>query len=166
MPWRTVEGNVVVPLEILGRGSASERRDLVASHLRQVSLEQRDATKYPDQLSGGMKMRVSIARALITDPPLLLLDEPFSALDDLLRRRLGDLVLELHRQRPRTIVLVTHNIDEAILMSDALLVMGHGMIATEIPISLPSRGAVDVRQSPEYLELYRTVSAALREIAR
>ncbi|XZE52979.1 ABC transporter ATP-binding protein [Planctomycetaceae bacterium SH139] len=166
LPWRTAWENVLLPLELLGQLGKQPRRELAAQQLRGVGLAESDWQKLSAELSGGMRMRVSIARALTTDPSVLLLDEPFSALDDILRRRLGDLVLELWRQRARTIVLVTHNIDEAILLSDHLVVMGQGRVATEMDIDLQHQGHADPRRTQHFTDLYAEVAEALREAVR
>lgn len=163
MPWRSVKKNVAAPLELLGATDRNTWTERIDSQLRSVSLDPEHWSKYPDELSGGMRMRVSIARALVTDPEVLLLDEPFSALDDILRRRLGELVLSLWRTRPRTILLVTHNIDEAILLSHRIIVMGPGTVAAELPIELPETADEDPRQSAAFAEYYRTVARTLRE---
>ena len=114
LPWRTVAENVALPLELGSRGRETSQ-DAVHAALASVGLADLDYAKYPRELSGGMRMRTSIARALVTDPSILLLDEPFAALDDILRNRLNDLLLELWQVRQRTILFVTHNIAEAMI---------------------------------------------------
>ncbi|QEG39858.1 ABC transporter ATP-binding protein [Roseimaritima ulvae] len=140
MPWRTAWRNVALPLELIDKPNAPRRREhqtLASQWLQTVGLQPDDYQKLPEQLSGGMQMRVSIARALITDPSVLLLDEPFSALDDLLRIRLGLLLQQLWMQRKRTVVLVTHNIQEAVQNSQRVLVMNHGNLLGEVAVDLP-----------------------------
>lgn len=118
LPWRSVEDNVRLPLE-LGATEALPVRDALA----QVGLSEH-ASKLPGQLSGGQQMRASLARALVTAPQLLLMDEPFAAVDALTRRRLHRVFLELHEASPRTVVLVTHDIDEALMLADVVMVLG------------------------------------------
>lgn len=165
LPWRTVLSNATLPLELLGLYSASERRSYAAEQLTAVGLKADDFRKLPAQLSGGMRMRVSIARALVTNPAILLLDEPFAALDDILRTRLGEMVIQLWRQHPRTIVLVTHNIAEAILLSQRVLVMGSGKIASDIKVDLPFEATEDVRSTEAFSKTYAYVSKVLRSAA-
>lgn len=165
MPWRTTFKNIALPLEVIPRTHSNSVNEVVQTQLANVALDEVHWNKFPHELSGGMKMRVSIARALVTDPQVLLLDEPFSALDDILRRRLGELVVDLWKQRPRTIVLVTHNIDEAILLSQRIVVMGAGRIAQEIPVDLQFTPGVDSRRTPEFVAMYGVVADALREAA-
>lgn len=140
MPWRTAWRNVALPLELIDNQHApqpADRKTLACQWLATVGLKPDDCDKRADQLSGGMQMRVSIARALITDPSVLLLDEPFSSLDDLLRIRLGLLLQQLWLQRKRTVILVTHNIQEAVQNCQRVLVMNHGKILGEVVVDLP-----------------------------
>jgi NitT/TauT family transport system ATP-binding protein len=136
MPWRTAIGNACLPLELVSHLNRAARLDVGRRILRQVGLTSQDDFKFPFQLSGGMKMRVSIARALVTDPAVLLMDEPFAALDDLLRGRLLDMLQQLWISRPRTIVFVTHNIAEAILLSQRIVVMNSGGVVSQIEVPL------------------------------
>lgn len=163
LPWRSVLKNVTLPMELLGQPSRGARLKRASEHLGSVGLQPSDWQKTPAELSGGMRMRVSIARALVTDPSVLLLDEPFAALDDMLRERLGTMVVELWRARARTIVLVTHNIAEAIMWSSQVVVMGHGRIARQIAIDVPYHRHPDCRRTPEFGRVYGEVSDALRE---
>lgn len=165
LPWRSVLANAALPMELLGLYSAEQRRSRAAEQLQAVGLAADQYRKTPAQLSGGMKMRVSIARALVTDPSILLLDEPFAALDDILRSRLGEMVIQLWRSRRRSIVLVTHNIAEAILLSQQIVVMGQGKIAAVIPIDLEVADGVDPRTTDSFSQLYGRVSKVLRAAA-
>lgn len=161
LPWRNTLENVVLPLDLLGRGSRQSRRELASKMLETVGLEHA-ATRFPSELSGGMKMRVSIARALVTDPHVLLLDEPFAALDDMLRNQLGQLLLELWEKRRFTVVMVTHNIAESVLLSQKIAVMREGTLAKilENPLSQPRNE--QLRTTVEFGEFYGRVSHALR----
>jgi ABC-type nitrate/sulfonate/bicarbonate transport system ATPase subunit len=161
MPWRTSIENVTLPLELIGVGSRSDWQADAAAILEQVGLT--DATdRFPRQLSGGMKMRVSIARALVTEPHVLLLDEPFAAIDDMLRNQLGQLLLDLWDQRRFTAVLVTHNIAEAVLLSHRVAVMHDGRISSQIENPLPWPRTEQMRRSGSFGEFYGQVSDALR----
>lgn len=166
LPWRSVLKNVTLPMELLGNRSRESRRQRALEQLTSVGLRAPEWQKTPAELSGGMRMRVSIARALVTDPSVLLLDEPFAALDDMLRERLGTMVVELWKARARTIVLVTHNIAEAIMWSSHVVVMGRGTIAREIEIDIPNHRHPDCRRTPEFGRVYGEVSDALREAVR
>ena len=162
LPWRTVEENVVLPLE-LGRRKLENREQVVSAALNAVGLTERDYKKFPRELSGGMRMRTSIARALVTDPSILLLDEPFAALDDILRTRLNELLLELWQQRQRTILFVTHNIAEAVFLSHRIAVFGKGRIADLITNPLPWPRTASDRTSPEFGRFFGTVGQKLAE---
>ena len=133
--WRTVEENVALPLEIIGLAKA-ERAARVGEALDLVRLTG-FARSYPAQLSGGMAQRVAIARALAYRPPLLLLDEPFAALDALTRIRMHQLIIRLWRVHTPAVLLVTHDVDEALLLADRVLVLANGQIAEQLPIRLP-----------------------------
>lgn len=161
LPWRTAIQNVVLPLDLIGKGSPANRRETALELLSAVGLE--DAAKrFPSELSGGMKMRVSIARALVTDPHVLLLDEPFAALDDMLRNQLGQLLLELWEKRRFTVVMVTHNIAESVLLSNRIAVMREGTLATIIDNPLPRPRDESTRETVAFGEFYGNVSRALR----
>jgi ABC-type nitrate/sulfonate/bicarbonate transport system ATPase subunit len=167
LPWRTALQNVMLPLELISRSSTGVSGGSVGVASRaQESLVQvglgNALDRYPRQLSGGMKMRVSIARALVTEPRVLLLDEPFASLDDMLRNQLGELVLGLWTQRRFTMVMVTHNIAEAILLSHRIAVMHHGKLAHVVNNPLPWPRDDSRRTSPEFGRFYGSISDVLR----
>lgn len=159
LPWRTVAENVVLPLQLGSRGRDGQAA--VQTALTAVGLLERDYTKYPRELSGGMRMRTSIARALVTDPSILLLDEPFAALDDILRNRLNDLLLQLWQERQRTILFVTHNIAEAIYLSHRIAIFGTGKIAEVVTNPLPWPRSPAHRSSTEFAAFFGLVSQKL-----
>jgi NitT/TauT family transport system ATP-binding protein len=162
LPWRTVIENVRLPLELGSRDeTAEEISQRIANALQSVSLSQENWHKFPRQLSGGMRMRTSIARALVTDPNLLLLDEPFAALDDILRTRLNQLLLDLWSARRRTVLFVTHNIAEAVMLSHQIAVVAGGKIARLIPNSLSWPRDIQQRTSVEFAQQYAMTSQAL-----
>ena len=161
LPWRTAVENVALPLELIGRGSRGERKLAAEEMLDTVGLaDARD--RLPSQLSGGMKMRVSIARALVTQPSVLLLDEPFAALDDMLRNQLGQMFFDLWRQRRFTAVMVTHNIAESILLSHQIIVMQKGRLRAHIDNPLPESRDQSLRRTPQVGSFYGQVSDSLR----
>lgn len=170
LPWRTVFENVRLPLELESqpnqrRVEELSERDRIVKSLLSVGLMAETWHKFPRELSGGMRMRVSIARALVTEPSILLLDEPFAALDDLLRSRLNDLILELWSERARTILFVTHNIAEAIYMSHRVAVLGHGKIARVLENTLPWPREAQQRTSLAFAEQYGAIGSSLAEVA-
>ncbi len=160
--WRTVKRNLTLPLEIMGVPGA-ERELRAAQYLSMVGL--RDfAGKFPWQLSGGMQQRVSIARALSFEPRLLLMDEPFGALDEITRDHLNEQLLRLWEQTQKTVIFVTHSIPEAVFLSNRIVVMSPrpGRILTVIESNLPSDRTLDVRETPAFLEIAHRVRQALR----
>jgi NitT/TauT family transport system ATP-binding protein len=164
LPWRTAVENVMLAIQLSGDlASAEQCRQRAEQELAAMELPRDALTRYPRELSGGMRMRVSLARALVTRPSVLLLDEPFAALDDLARGALGELLLRRWNERPFTAVLVTHNIAEAALLSHRILILRHGQIRGVIVDDLPRPRDEQVRTSVAFGALYRQVSAALRE---
>ena len=161
MPWSTVAGNVELPFRIAGRVRSAER-DRVAAALRAVGLAGFERA-YPHQLSGGMRMRVSIARALVTDPELLLLDEPFAALDEITRLALNDDLLRLWEAHRPTILFVTHSVFESVYLSTRIAVMTArpGRIAANLDVPLPQPRERSVRADPAYAAFCERVSSVL-----
>lgn len=161
LPWATTLQNVLLPLELIGRGSRRERLHAAEESLDAVKLS--DAhQKRPHELSGGMQMRASIARALVTNPSILLLDEPFAALDDMLRTDLGRLLLTLWEKRRFTAVMVTHNISESILLSRRIAVMRSGVLETVIDNPLPWPRSPAQMRTAEFAQFFGVVSDVLR----
>ena len=164
LPWRTAAENLKLPLELgSDAGSRQLSRTECEDLLLQVGLTAADADKRPSELSGGMQMRLSLARALATGPDILLLDEPFAAVDDLLRLRLQEDVRSLYEQKNLTTILVTHNLHEAVFMSDRVIVLGGSpsSVVDTIPVSGPRARTADFRQSSAFFDDLRLVTAAL-----
>jgi NitT/TauT family transport system ATP-binding protein len=166
-PWRTVLANVCLPLEIHGIAKEQARQTAMA-HLERVGLKGFEG-KYPWQLSGGMQQRVSIARALGFEPKLLMMDEPFGALDEITRDRLNEQLLRLWRPDPgrekRTVVFVTHSIPEAVFLSSRIVVMSPrpGRIVEVIESGLPADRTLDIRDTPQFTEIAHRVRVALQD---
>jgi len=160
--WRTVRRNLMLPLEIMGL-SAAERAARAKKYLAQVGLEGFER-KFPWQLSGGMQQRVSIARALSFEPKLLLMDEPFGALDEITRDHLNEQLLRLWERTAVTVVFVTHSIPEAVFLSNRIVVMSPrpGHILEIIDSGLPANRTLDVRETPAFLDIAHRVRLALR----
>ncbi len=166
LPWRTAIENACLPLELSGQTDRQAILDAARRLLRTVEFSSSDERKFPTELSGGMKMRVSLARALVTEPKLLLLDEPFAALDDMLRWRLNELLLEQHASAARTMIFVTHNIAEAVFLSRRIAVMHRGRIADWIENTLPQPRVADLRASSDFATMYGLVSKRLGEVSK
>jgi NitT/TauT family transport system ATP-binding protein len=163
LEWRSVLRNVMLPLEIMGY-SRQERSERAAALLELVGLKDFHR-QYPWQLSGGMQQRVSIARALAFDPELLLMDEPFGALDEITREAMNLELLRIWRETGKTVVFVTHSITEAVFLSSRIVVMTPrpGKIESVIDVDLPYPRTDDVRESQRFFELAARVREALRE---
>ena len=161
MPWADVRANVRLPLK-LAHADEPKARDAVTRALARVGLSE-FAHSYPRELSGGMKMRASIARALVTEPDLLLMDEPFAALDEITRFRLNNDLLSLWQELRRTVIFVTHSVFESVFLSQRIVVMTPrpGRLFTEIAIDAPYPRDERFRTSAEYAGLCRRVSEAL-----
>jgi NitT/TauT family transport system ATP-binding protein len=165
LPWRTVQGNVELGLELEGRLTSDQRRERATKLIELVGLSA-VAGHYPRQLSGGMRMRVSIARALAIRPRILLMDEPFGALDEMTRDFLNEEVLRLRDNDQFTTFFVTHSVAEAVFLSTRILVLraNPGEIAREIPVSFSIPRTPALRSAPEFLSKVGEVSAALRAV--
>lgn len=161
-PWRTIGGNIRLPLEIMGY----DRADQDARVARVLELVELDGfeRKFPWQLSGGMQQRASIARALAFDADLLLMDEPFGALDEIVRDHLNEQLLKLWDRTGKTIAFVTHSIPEAVYLSTKIVVMSPrpGRITDIIDSPLPRERPLDIRDTPEFLEIAHRVREGLR----
>jgi NitT/TauT family transport system ATP-binding protein len=163
MPWRTLFENVSLPLELAGRPkeeiqhATQEMIDLVGLHGFEKS--------YPHELSGGMAQRVAIARSLVQDPEILLLDEPFGQLDALTRERMGEELLRIWGEKRKTVLMVTHSISEAIYLADRVLVMTRrpAQISLDLPIPLPRPRSEEMRYQPEFGRLAQLVHKELSQ---
>jgi len=155
MPWRTALGNITLPLELKG-SSPEEARVQAQAWINQVGLQGFEDA-WPRDLSGGMAQRVAIARDLIQDPDLLLLDEPFGSLDALTREKMADELLNLWQARRKTVIMVTHSISEALLLSDRVLVFTPrpGKICLDLAVDLPRPRADEIRYTEHFGELAR-----------
>ena len=161
-PWRTIGGNIRLPLEIM-RFSKSEQAERVARVMDLVDLAGFEK-RFPWQLSGGMQQRASIARALAFDADILLMDEPFGALDEIVRDHLNEQLLQLWARTEKTIAFVTHSIPEAVYLSTKIVVMSPrpGRIADVIDSPLPKERPLDIRDTPEFIEIAHRVRDGLR----
>jgi NitT/TauT family transport system ATP-binding protein len=167
MPWRTVLENITLPLEVGEKEmsiSHTQAVEWAKEMVELVGLQGFDAA-LPRDLSGGMAQRVAIARALIHDPDVLLLDEPFGALDALTRERMGTELLRIWQARRKTVIMVTHSISEALFMADRVLVISQrpGQVRLDLPVDLPRPREDSMRYTPKFGELARQVRAAIGE---
>lgn len=166
-PWMSVSQNVAFPLSAAGKHSRSQREEIVVDALGSVGLAQ-FADAYPWQLSGGMQQRVAIARAVAFGPDLLLMDEPFASLDAQTRADLEDLTLRINADRKVTIVFITHDIDEAVYLSDKVVVLSAPPSRADIEyaVSLPKpRNQVKTKELPDYLRLRAEINSRIRRSA-
>ena len=161
-PWRTVEGNIKLPLEIMGYPKA-EIKERIQKVIELVELKGFEK-KFPWQLSGGMQQRASIARALAFDANILLMDEPFGALDEIVRDRLNSELLDLWRQTKKTICFVTHSIPEAVFLSTKIVVMSPrpGRITDTIQSTLPLKRDLNIRDSQDFIKIAQRVREGLK----
>ena len=161
-PWRTIADNIALPLEIMGFAKG-EREERIRRNMELVNLAGFER-KYPWQLSGGMQQRASIARALSFDPDLLLMDEPFGALDEIVRDHLNEQLLKLWAKTRKTVVFVTHSIPEAVFLSTRIVVLcpRPGRIYDVIESDLPRERTLDIRETPEFLKIAHRVREGLR----
>ncbi|MCG2632167.1 ABC transporter ATP-binding protein [Bradyrhizobium sp. WYCCWR 13023] len=161
-PWRTIEKNLKLPLEIMGY-SEIEQQQRVERYLSMVNLTGFER-KFPWQLSGGMQQRVSIARALSFDPALMLMDEPFGALDEIVRDHLNEQLLQLWKSTGKTVLFVTHSIPEAVFLSTRIVVMSPrpGRIIDVIDCDFPTERSLEIRETPEFLKVAQRVRNGLR----
>jgi NitT/TauT family transport system ATP-binding protein len=161
-PWRTIEKNLMLPLEVMGF-SERERRERAKRYLSLVNLSGFER-KFPWQLSGGMQQRASIARALSFDPALLLMDEPFGALDEIVRDHLNEQLLRLWDKTAKTVVFVTHSIPEAVFLSTRVVVMSSrpGRIIDVIDCDFPRNRTLEIRETPEFVKIAQRVRMGLR----
>lgn len=165
LPWRNVTGNIALPLELQGVAIDDQA---IRNVCELVGLADTDGEKLPRMLSGGMRMRVSLARTLVTDPEVMLLDEPLAAVDDILRNQLLVEISELWRRHRWTTILVTHNVAEAVFVSQRVLVMSSqpGRIAEEIKVGLDFPRTDKLRSTSEFATMTGKVSTALREASQ
>jgi NitT/TauT family transport system ATP-binding protein len=160
-PWLTVAQNVAFGLQFQDMSKA-DQRDQVNYFLNVVGLEN-FANNYPKQLSGGMKQRVAIARALANEPAVLLMDEPFGALDAQTKEQMQEFLLELWEKTHVTVLMITHDVEEAIYLSQRIYVLGVGQVKGEIPIRLPEHRELDIKLSPEFVNIKRQVITMMRQ---
>ena len=162
LPWRTIAGNIAVPLEIMGLSKA-EKQARISDTLALVDLSGFEK-KFPWQLSGGMQQRASIARALACEPEMLLMDEPFGALDEIVRDHLNEQLLALWAKTQKTVMFVTHSIPEAVFLSTKIVVMSPrpGRIHEIIDCDLGSERPLEIRESPRFLEIAHRVREGLK----
>ena len=163
MPWATVTQNVYMPFRLEGKSLSSVKDDIL-SVLKLVGLE-KFQNAYPRELSGGMKMRVSIARAMVTNPKLILMDEPFAALDEITRFKLNNDLLEMKERIGCTVIFVTHSVFESVFLSDRIVVMAArpGRVIEEVAVDAPYPRDEEFRTSAEYVAHCRAAPRALEQ---
>jgi len=152
-PWLTVKGNIAFGLQ---DADEKQRDELVAKYLEMIGLTN-DARKYPYELSGGQSQRVALARALVLNPDVILMDEPFGALDQFTREKMQVWLLDIWEKSHKTVIFVTHNIEEAIYLSDRVIVMGQGVILGEFPVSFNRPREDQIKFTPAFVSLKRQV---------
>lgn len=162
-PWLTVSQNIEFGLK-QKKMPAKERKKIVEDYIKQVGLEN-FANHFPKQLSGGMKQRVAIARSLANDPKILLMDEPFGALDSQTRLQMQQLLLQVWEKSKKTVVFVTHDIDEAIMLGDRVFVMGSkpGRIQKILDVDIPHPRSLDMAMEPEFLSIKKEILSLLHD---
>jgi NitT/TauT family transport system ATP-binding protein len=161
MPWRSVLGNITLPLEIAGMQARKAAR-MAEEMVELVGLVGFEDT-LPRDLSGGMEQRVAIGRALIHDPDVLLLDEPFGSLDALTRERMGDELMRIWQAHRKTVIMVTHSISEALFLADRVVVLSHrpGTIRLDVRVQMPRPRQESMRYSPEFGDLSHRLRVAI-----
>jgi NitT/TauT family transport system ATP-binding protein len=164
LPWRTVTRNIELPLEV--QKMAAAKRAAICARMRRLVGLDHVPHHYPRQLSGGMKMRVSIARALSLSPKILLLDEPFGALDEMTRDRMGEELLAIRHQEKFTAFFVTHSVAEAVFLSSRIIVLAAnpGRVHADIPVTFPYPRTAETRESPEFHRCVADVTRVLRAV--
>lgn len=162
-PWLTTQENIGFGLKIIGCPER-ERKDIVAHYIDAVGLKGFEQA-YPKELSGGMQQRAALARTLATNPKILLMDEPFTALDVHTKRMMQDLLLHLWQKAPRTVIFVTHDVEEAVLLSDTIYIMGTnpGTIKEKISIDLPRPRDLGIEFSPQFLQLRQRIQKIITQ---
>lgn len=156
-PWLTVKGNIAFGLK---GADEKQRGELVARHLEMIGLTN-DAHKYPFELSGGQSQRVALARALVLDPNVILMDEPFGALDQFTREKMQVWLLDIWEKNHKTVIFVTHNIEEAIYLSDRVIVMGQGEILGEFPVPFERPRGEQIKFSAQFMTLKKQMLKVL-----
>jgi NitT/TauT family transport system ATP-binding protein len=166
LPWLTARQNIEFALKAAGYGAADCRR-IALDHLELVKLADA-AERYPAELSGGMKQRVAIARALSYRPKMLLMDEPFGALDALTRFQMQELLTQIWEEHRLTVLFVTHDVEEAVYLSDRIVVMGigPGRIAQSFDVDIPRPRREETKEAPAFMDLQRQVHRAIRDASR
>lgn len=161
MPWRSVRGNITLPLEI--QRVEKQQAEKAAQDWIAIAGLQGFENTWPRDLSGGMAQRVAIARALVQDPDLLLLDEPFGSLDALTREKMGEELLRIWQSKQKTVLMVTHSISEALLLSDRILVLSSrpGTIIMDLPVRLKRPRTEEMRYSPDFQKLARKLRGSI-----